>query len=66
MPSCRGRPAGSRAAGGTLGLRRESRIILLLPDTVEFLIAFWGAIRTGIVAIALKQPSDNGAIRLHL
>jgi acyl-CoA synthetase (AMP-forming)/AMP-acid ligase II len=40
---------------GALGLRRESRIVLLLPDTVEFLIAYWGAIRTGIVAIPLKQ-----------
>ena len=39
----------------TLGLRQESRIVLLLLDTVEFPIAFWGAIRGGIVPIPLNN-----------
>jgi benzoate-CoA ligase family protein len=39
----------------TLGLRQESRIVLLLLDTVEFPIAFWGAIRAGIVPIPLNN-----------
>jgi 4-hydroxybenzoate-CoA ligase len=38
----------------TLGLRQESRIALLLLDTVDFPIAFWGAIRAGIVPIPLN------------
>lgn len=38
-----------------LGLRQESRIVLLLLDTVEFPIAFWGAIRAGIVPIPLNN-----------
>jgi len=37
-----------------LGLRPESRIVLLLLDTVDFPIAFWGAIRAGVVPIPLN------------
>src|ERR1700720_4896442 len=38
-----------------LGLRRESRIVLLLLDSVEYPIAFWGAIRAGIIPIPLNS-----------
>jgi 4-hydroxybenzoate-CoA ligase len=38
----------------TLGLRQESRIVLLLLDTVDYPVAFWGAIRAGIVPIPLN------------
>jgi 4-hydroxybenzoate-CoA ligase len=37
-----------------LGLRQESRVVLLMLDTVEYPIAFWGAIRAGIVPIPLN------------
>ena len=37
-----------------LGLRQESRVALLMLDTVDFPIAFWGAIRAGIVPIPLN------------
>jgi 4-hydroxybenzoate-CoA ligase len=37
-----------------LGLRQESRVALLLPDTVEYPVAFWGAVRAGIVVIPLN------------
>jgi 4-hydroxybenzoate-CoA ligase len=37
-----------------LGLRQESRIALLLPDTVDYPVAFWGAIRAGIIVIPLN------------
>ena len=45
-----------RFAGGLgkLGLRPESRIALLMLDTVDFPIAFWGAIRAGVVCIPLN------------
>ncbi len=37
-----------------LGLVQESRVALLMLDTVDFPIAFWGAIRAGIVPIPLN------------
>ena len=37
-----------------LGLKPEDRVALLLPDTVDFPVAFFGAIRAGIVAIPLN------------
>ncbi len=37
-----------------LGIRRESRIVLLLLDTVDYPVAFWGAIRAGIVPVPLN------------
>jgi 4-hydroxybenzoate-CoA ligase len=39
------------AAFAALGLKPESRIALLLPDTVDFPVAFWGAVRAGMVAV---------------
>jgi 4-hydroxybenzoate-CoA ligase len=39
---------------GTLGVRPEERIILLLPDTVDYPVAFWGAIRAGIVVVPVN------------
>jgi 4-hydroxybenzoate-CoA ligase len=38
----------------SLGLRPEERISLLLYDTVDFPVAFWGAVRAGIVVIPLN------------
>src|SRR5204862_3958805 len=42
------------AALTTQGLRPEDRIALLLPDTVDYPVAFWGAVRAGIVVIPLN------------
>jgi len=42
------------AALASLGLRPEGRIALLLHDTVDFPVAFFGAIRAGIVAVPLN------------
>ncbi len=42
------------AALTSLGLRQEDRLLLLLPDTVDYPVAFWGAIRAGIIAIPLN------------
>jgi 4-hydroxybenzoate-CoA ligase len=45
-----------RCAGAlrALGLRQESRIALVMLDTVDFPIAFWGAIRAGVICIPLN------------
>ena len=48
-----------------LGLKAEDRVALLLPDTIDFPVAFWGAIRAGIVAIPLNtwlQPEQYAFI----
>jgi 4-hydroxybenzoate-CoA ligase len=37
-----------------LGFEQEDRVALLLNDTVDFPVAFWGAIRAGGVAIPLN------------
>ena len=37
-----------------LGLKPESRIALLLLDTVDYPVAFWGSIRAGVVCIPLN------------
>jgi 4-hydroxybenzoate-CoA ligase len=42
------------AALKALDLRPEDRIALLLYDTVDFPVAFWGAVRAGIVVIPLN------------
>ena len=35
------------AAFAALGLKPENRVALLLPDCVDFPVAFWGAVRAG-------------------
>lgn len=37
-----------------LGLKRENRIAILLPDTPEFVFAFWGAIWLGSVPVPIN------------
>jgi benzoate-CoA ligase family protein len=37
-----------------LGLRPESRIALLMLDTVDYPVAFWGAIRAGVICIPMN------------
>ena len=48
-----------------LGVGPEQRVALLLNDTVDYPVAFWGAIRAGCVAIPLNTLPDAAAIRLH-
>jgi 4-hydroxybenzoate-CoA ligase len=37
-----------------VGIRQEERVALLLHDTVDYPVAFWGAIRAGRVALPLN------------
>src|SRR5215470_15914338 len=39
---------------GRLGIEPENRVALILLDTVDFPIVFWGAIRAGIVPVLLN------------
>lgn len=38
----------------SLGVRREARVAMIMLDTVMFPIAFWGAIRAGIIPVPLN------------
>jgi len=42
------------AALQALGLRPEERLALLLYDTVDFPVAFWGGVRAGVVVLPLN------------
>ena len=36
------------------GIAREQRVVLLMLDTIDFPIAFWGAIRAGVVPVPIN------------
>src|SRR5262245_26071789 len=38
----------------TYGIEREARIALLLLDTADFPVAFWGAVKAGVVPVCLN------------
>src|SRR5947199_989362 len=49
------------AAGlAAVGIERERRIALLMLDTVDFPIAFWGTLRAGVVPVPINTllPPD--------
>src|SRR5882724_1915383 len=48
--------AGLRAAG----IKRERRIALVMLDTVDFPVAFWGALRAGVIPVPINTllPAD--------
>ena len=48
--------AAVRFAGGLAasGVQREQRIVLILQDTVDFPVAFWGAIHAGVVPVPVN------------
>jgi 4-hydroxybenzoate-CoA ligase len=37
-----------------LGVRQENRLAIILYDTIDFPIAFWGAVRAGVVAVPVN------------
>src|SRR5271170_5533099 len=54
--------ASARFAAGlrAVGIERERRIALVMLDTVDFPIAFWGALRAGVVPVPINTllPAD--------
>ncbi|MEL6187416.1 MAG: AMP-binding protein, partial [Myxococcota bacterium] len=36
------------------GVRREERVAMLMQDTVDFPVVFWGCLRAGVVPVALN------------
>ncbi len=60
--------ATARFAGGlrAAGIGRERRILLFLLDTVDFPIAFWGAIRAGVVPVPVNTLLTAGQLAYML
>ncbi|HEV2334304.1 MAG TPA: AMP-binding protein, partial [Stellaceae bacterium] len=54
--------ASARFAAGlcAAGIERERRIALVMLDTVDFPVAFWGAVRAGVVPVPINTllPAD--------
>src|ERR1043166_7260575 len=48
--------ASARFAAGLreAGIERERRIALVMLDTIDFPIAFWGALRAGVVPVPIN------------
>jgi 4-hydroxybenzoate-CoA ligase len=63
------RAATSRLASALqdAGIRRERRIALMMLDTVDFPVAFWGAMRAGVVPVPVNTllPADQVACVLQ-
>ncbi len=49
-----GQVARAGPALANLGVRREDRVALLMLDTVDFPVVFWGAIRAGILPVPVN------------
>jgi fatty-acyl-CoA synthase len=49
-----------------LGLARGDRVALILPDNADFVFAFLGAIRAGIVPVPIYPPSGLGKLAGYL
>lgn len=58
----------SRFAGAmqTLGLRKGDRIALILPDNADFIFAFLGAVRAGIIPVPIYPPTGLGKLAGYL
>ncbi len=65
MASWRRDRRASRPGCAAAGIERERRIALVMLDTVDFPIAFWGALRAGVVPVpinTLLPPEITGYI----
>ena len=49
-----------------LGLARGDRVALILPDNADFVFAFLGAIRAGIVPVPIYPPTGIGKLAGYL
>ena len=49
-----------------LGLKKGDRVALILPDNADFVFAFLGAIRAGIVPVPIYPPTGLGKLTGYL
>lgn len=45
---------------GALQIRRESRIAMLMYDTVDFPVVFWGSLRAGVIPVCMNTLLTAG------
>jgi 4-hydroxybenzoate-CoA ligase len=41
-----------------IGIHREQRVVMIVLDTVDFPVAFWGALKAGVVVVPLNTLLD--------
>jgi 4-hydroxybenzoate-CoA ligase len=45
---------------GDMGITRETRVAMLMFDTVDYPVVFWGAVRAGIIPVCLNTLLTQG------
>ncbi|WP_437673073.1 fatty acyl-AMP ligase [Sorangium sp. So ce131] len=60
--------ASARIGGAlqALGLQKGDRVALILPDNADFIFAFLGAIRAGIIPVPIYPPTGLGKLTGYL
>ncbi|WP_437687317.1 fatty acyl-AMP ligase [Sorangium sp. So ce176] len=60
--------ASARLGGAlqALGLQKGDRVALILPDNADFIFAFLGAIRAGVVPVPIYPPTGLGKLTGYL
>ena len=60
--------ASARFAGAlqSLGLKKGDRVALVLPDNTDFVFAFLGAVRAGIIPVPIYPPTGLGKLSGYL
>lgn len=60
--------ASARLGGAlqSLGLKKGDRVALILPDNADFVFAFLGALRAGIVPVPIYPPTGLGKLAGYL
>jgi fatty-acyl-CoA synthase len=60
--------ASARMGGAlqSLGLKKGDRVALILPDNADFVFAFLGAVRAGIVPVPIYPPTGLGKLAGYL
>ncbi len=58
----------ARMAGAmqSLGLKKGDRVALILPDNADFVFAFLGAVRAGIIPVPIYPPTGLGQLAGYL
>jgi long-chain acyl-CoA synthetase len=51
---------------GSLGVRKGDRVVLLLPNSPQFLIAFYGILKAGAVVVPLNPLYTEPELEFHL
>ena len=54
--------AGALAANG---IARERRLVMLMLDTVDFPVVFWGALRAGVLPVPEASVAASGTLRVE-